>query len=42
MKIADMHCDTISEIWESRKIGKPQQLFQNSLHVDIKKMHTAN
>ena len=42
MKIADMHCDTISEIWESRKIGKPQQLFQNSLHVDIQKMQKAH
>lgn len=42
MKIADMHCDTISEIWESRRTGKPQQLFQNSLHVDIQKMKKAN
>ncbi len=25
MKIADMHCDTISEIWESRK----QSVSQN-------------
>lgn len=42
MKIADMHCDTISEIWESQRTGKPQQLFQNSLHVDIQKMKKAN
>lgn len=25
MKIADMHCDTISEIWESRKSAIPQE-----------------
>lgn len=39
-----MHCDTISEIWESKKRGIsekqgcPQQLSQNSLHIDIQKM----
>lgn len=38
MKIADLHCDTISEIWKSRRAGRPQQLFQNNLHVDIQKM----
>lgn len=38
MKIADMHCDTISAIWESRKTDHPQRLCQNSLHIDIQKM----
>ena len=42
MKIIDMHCDTISEIWESRHRGKPQQLAANSLHMDIQKMKKAN
>lgn len=42
MKIADMHCDTISQIWERQKVGNRQQLFQNSLHVDIQKMQKAN
>lgn len=41
MKIIDMHCDTISEIWESRHSGKPQQLAANSLHMDIQKMKKA-
>jgi membrane dipeptidase len=41
MKIADLHCDTISEIWKSRRAGRPQQLFQNNLHVDIQKMQKA-
>lgn len=41
MKIADMHCDTISEIWESAKTGSPQQLSRNKLHVDIQKMKQA-
>lgn len=42
MKIIDMHCDTISEIWQSRQSGKPQQLAANSLHMDIQKMKKAN
>ena len=41
MKIADMHCDTISKIWESRKGECPQKLYQNSLHMDILKMKAA-
>ncbi|MBO5033186.1 MAG: dipeptidase [Lachnospiraceae bacterium] len=41
MKIADMHCDTISEIWESRQRQRPQKLCQNQLHVDIQKMKKA-
>lgn len=38
MKIVDMHCDTISELWKSRKEGRPQELSKNNLHVDIRKM----
>lgn len=40
MKIVDMHCDTISEIWESRQTQNKniQELTQNSLHVDIQKL----
>lgn len=38
MRIADMHCDTISKIWESRKESIPQNLSQNNLHIDIQKM----
>ena len=47
MKIADMHCDTISVIWESRKkdISRKRnishQLSQNNLHMDIQKMKRA-
>ena len=47
MKIADMHCDTISVIWESRKkdISRNRdishQLSQNNLHMDIQKMKRA-
>ena len=42
MKIVDMHCDTISEIWESRKqCSSPQQLSRNDLQVDIQKMRQS-
>lgn len=40
MKVADMHCDTISEILYSKERGdKPViQLKENNLHLDLKKM----
>ena len=38
MKIVDMHCDTISEIYKSKGSDNPQGLFENSLHIDIQKM----
>lgn len=53
MKIADMHCDTISAIWEGRRRLAPQngyvpmqgaspwQLSRNNLHIDIQKMKKA-
>ncbi len=42
MKIADLHCDTISEIWQSRRAGSPQQLCRNDLHIDIQKMRKSD
>lgn len=38
MKIADMHCDTISEIFDALQDGKNFGLTENELHIDIKKM----
>ena len=38
MKTADMHCDTISEIWKSRQTANKEQLSRNRLHIDIQKM----
>lgn len=32
MKIYDLHCDTISAIYELRKRGKEAELYQNNLH----------
>ena len=38
MKAADMHCDTIYEIYEARKRGEDLCLRRNTLHLDLEKM----
>lgn len=38
MKIADMHCDTIYEIYERRARGEECGFLSNSLHIDLEKM----
>ena len=38
MKVVDMHCDTISEIYEGRKKGENLDLRKNGLHLDLEKM----
>ncbi len=51
MKVVDMHCDTISEIWYSREntgesehdgLNGPQELRKNKLHIDIEKMEKGD
>lgn len=41
MTIIDMHCDTISRIYEERKQGKPVKLRSNHLQLDLEKMKHA-
>lgn len=38
MKVVDMHCDTIGEIWKAEKAGKTMSLRSNGLHIDLEKM----
>jgi membrane dipeptidase len=38
MKIVDMHCDTISKIYEERQKGKQSLLRENSGHLDLVRM----
>ena len=38
MKVYDLHCDTISAIYEGRKEGKELTLASSSLQVDLEKM----
>lgn len=39
--VADMHCDTISEIHARRKQGQDVSLRKNELHLDLEKMQDA-
>jgi len=38
MRVVDMHCDTIGEIWKAEKAGKTMSLRENGLHIDLEKM----
>lgn len=42
MKIFDMHCDTISAIWEQRQQGNYIELKENPLHLDLAKMQEGD
>ncbi len=41
MKIIDMHCDTVSRIYQERKQQKQANLRKNSFQVDLTKMKSA-
>lgn len=38
MKVVDMHCDTIAEIYYSHRDGGNLSILDNNLHIDLKKM----
>ncbi|MCI8299826.1 MAG: membrane dipeptidase [Lachnospiraceae bacterium] len=42
MKIIDLHCDTISRIYQQRKLQNDANLRNNSFQVDLEKMRHAN
>ena len=42
MKVFDMHCDTISAIYEKRKSKEAVELRKNNLHLDIEKMRKGD
>ena len=42
MKVVDMHCDTISEIYGRRKKGETIGLRKNDLHLDLEKMQKGD
>lgn len=41
MFIADLHCDTLSALYEKEKNNIPPDLFQNDLQLDLQKMKTG-
>ena len=38
MRVIDMHCDTISALSALREQGKPGNLRENGLHIDLQRM----
>lgn len=41
MNVVDMHCDTVSEIWQRWKEGREASLLENDLHVDLHRMRES-
>jgi len=42
MKVVDMHCDTIGEIYARRQRGERTSILENSLHMDLKRMEKGD
>lgn len=42
MGFYDLHCDTISAVYELRKQGKQAELRSNSLHLDLEKLQRGS
>lgn len=41
MQVVDMHCDTISRIWDFKERGEEESLFENSGHVDVRRLQKS-
>lgn len=42
MKVVDMHCDTIAELYYGKRDGKSVSILENTLHIDLKKMQKGD
>lgn len=42
MKVVDMHCDTITELYKKRQDKEYATLMKNQLHMDLEKMQQGN
>ena len=42
MKVVDMHCDTIAEIYKDHKKGGRQSILENQMMLDLKKMQAGS
>ncbi|MTK08785.1 MAG: membrane dipeptidase [Hungatella sp.] len=42
MNVADMHCDTISELYYRRQAGKEGSILKNDCHIDLERMKKGN
>lgn len=42
MKVTDMHCDTIAELYYDHKKGGEMSILDNNLHIDLKRMQKGD
>lgn len=42
MKVVDMHCDTIAELYYDHRDGGNMSILENRLHIDLKKMRKGD
>lgn len=42
MKVVDMHCDTIAEIYYAQRDGRPATILDNDLHINLRKMEKGD
>ena len=42
MKVVDMHCDTIAEIYKDHERGGRQSILENRLMLDLRKMQAGD
>lgn len=42
MKVVDMHCDTIAELYYNHRHGGDASILENKLHIDLKKMQKGD
>nr|WP_314463220.1 dipeptidase [uncultured Clostridium sp.] len=42
MNVADMHCDTIAELYYRRQAGKDCSILKNDCHIDLERMKKGN
>lgn len=42
MKIADMHCDTLLELFKKKVNSEPYGILHSDLHIDLKKMEKSD
>lgn len=41
-KLVDMHCDTITELYDRRQKGSKENLRTNTMHIDLEKLRKSN
>lgn len=42
MKVIDLHCDTLNELRQAIRAGKPKDFDKNDLHIDLEKLEKGD